>query len=358
MSASSSGKSSTQKSEQLLDRYLQAVRFWLPRAQQADIIAELSEDLRSQIEEKESELGCPLDDSGISAILKRCGRPMVVASRFQRQRHLIGPALFPMYRFVLKVVLLWIQLPLFAFIIGPINVVNSGDWGVGIVRTLFGLWMAACIAAGTITVVFAALEGTQSSLNLEDKWDPRSLPPIVKHDPGRSPLKAICEAVFAVVGLVWLLLLPNHLVLILGPAAAFLQPAPLWHRFYIPILFLACVAIARPCIALAKPQWSWFPALSQLLNTGLTLVLLYFILHAALPVPAIGWSPFVMVTDAAKDSTQYKKLAGIVNASILLSLAATWIGLAIASIVQIFELGRQLRQRTCAGSHPMASHTA
>jgi hypothetical protein len=64
-----------------------------------------------------------------------------------------------------------------------------------------------------------------------------------------------------------------------------------------------------------------------------------------------------MVMEAAKDSTQYKKLAGVVNASILISLAATWIGLAIASIVQIFELGRQLRKRTCAGSHPMASHT-
>ena len=30
---------------ELLDRYLQAVRFWLPKAQQQDIIAELSSDL-------------------------------------------------------------------------------------------------------------------------------------------------------------------------------------------------------------------------------------------------------------------------------------------------------------------------
>src|SRR5438309_9276370 len=35
---------------ELLDRYLQAVRFWLPKAQQEDIIAELSSDLRSQID--------------------------------------------------------------------------------------------------------------------------------------------------------------------------------------------------------------------------------------------------------------------------------------------------------------------
>jgi hypothetical protein len=38
---------------ELLDRYLQAVKFWLPKAQKQDIIEELSEDIRSQVEEKE-----------------------------------------------------------------------------------------------------------------------------------------------------------------------------------------------------------------------------------------------------------------------------------------------------------------
>jgi hypothetical protein len=35
-----------------LDRYLEAVRGYLPRAQRADIVAELAEDLRSEIEEQ------------------------------------------------------------------------------------------------------------------------------------------------------------------------------------------------------------------------------------------------------------------------------------------------------------------
>ena len=38
---------------ELIDRYLQAVKFWLPETQKEDIIAELSEDIQSQIEEKE-----------------------------------------------------------------------------------------------------------------------------------------------------------------------------------------------------------------------------------------------------------------------------------------------------------------
>ena len=33
----------------LIDRYLHAVKFWLPKAQQEDIVAELGEDLLSQV---------------------------------------------------------------------------------------------------------------------------------------------------------------------------------------------------------------------------------------------------------------------------------------------------------------------
>jgi hypothetical protein len=53
---------SSRDSTELIDRYLQAVRFWLPKTQrQEDLIAELGEDLRSQIDDKEIELGHPLD---------------------------------------------------------------------------------------------------------------------------------------------------------------------------------------------------------------------------------------------------------------------------------------------------------
>ena len=46
----------------LLDRYLQAVRFFLPRRQQDDIVRELSENLLSQMEDRAEELGRPLTE--------------------------------------------------------------------------------------------------------------------------------------------------------------------------------------------------------------------------------------------------------------------------------------------------------
>ncbi len=50
----------------LLDRYLQAVKFWLPKNQKQDIIAELSEDIRSQVEDREAELGRKLNESELA----------------------------------------------------------------------------------------------------------------------------------------------------------------------------------------------------------------------------------------------------------------------------------------------------
>ncbi len=196
---------------ELLDRYLQAVRFWLPKAQQQDIIAELSSDLHSQIEDRETELGRPLHEAELEAILKKSGNPMLVASSYRPPTQLIGPALFPIYQFVLKVVLLWILLPVFLFIGGPLPitlVLTSPHRALAMLQT-FGDWVRAEIfAAAIITVVFAVLERTQARLKLVDKWDIRSLPPVPKQPQPPSRIQSVFELVFAIIGLFWLLLVP------------------------------------------------------------------------------------------------------------------------------------------------------
>ena len=47
---------------EMIDRYLQAVKFALPQAQREDIIKELRDNILSQIEERESGLGRPLNE--------------------------------------------------------------------------------------------------------------------------------------------------------------------------------------------------------------------------------------------------------------------------------------------------------
>jgi hypothetical protein len=336
----------------LIDRYLQAVRFWLPKTnRQEDLLAELGEDLRSQIEDKETELGHPLDKSEMAAILKRCGSPMMVAGRLGPQRHLIGPTLFPIYEFVLKMVLLWILVPVFIFIVGPVNAANSGgNWGLAVASTLGDLWSGLFIAAGIITLVFAIIERTNTHLGTEIKWDPLKLPPVRKDDRKPSLMKAVCELGFGFFGLTWLLLVPHYPFLILGPAAAFLKASPIVHTFYLPTLLLAVVGLLRSGITLARPQWTWFPLLSQIMQSVLTLIVLNYMIQAISRTPSAY--PFVVLEDSVRDSRKYIQVAGIVNVSILVSVAGTWVGVCIASIVQTWQFMRYLYKRTTAPQRP------
>jgi len=47
---------------EMIDRYLQAVKFALSPAQRDDIIKELRDSILSQVEEKEATLGRPLNE--------------------------------------------------------------------------------------------------------------------------------------------------------------------------------------------------------------------------------------------------------------------------------------------------------
>jgi hypothetical protein len=123
---------------ELVERYLQAVQFWLPKRQQKDILAELSDDLRSQVEEKQAELGRTLNEPEVEAILKRCGHPMLAGSRYMPQQYLIGPALFPTYWLLLKIMFLWILVPVFVLIIGPIVFLASTHQSLLLLGNLWG----------------------------------------------------------------------------------------------------------------------------------------------------------------------------------------------------------------------------
>lgn len=332
---------------ELVERYLQAVRFWMPKTKrQEDLLAELGEDLRSQIEAKEAELGRTLTQEETSEILKRCGAPMVVAFQMGPSRYLIGPALFPVYWFVMKMVLFWILVPVFIFIVGPANVANAGgNWGTAVLATIGDLWSGMFIAAGVITLVFAILERTQAVAKATYKWDPLKLPPVPAQERKPSRMQTVCQLAFAVFGLVWVLLLPQYPWLILGPAAAFLKASPTMHVFYLPIVLLGVVAIVRPAITLARPQWGWLPPLAELVQGVLSLILLNFMLNMAGQTPGGEWHPFLVVTDAGINSAQYIKAAAIVNASVLISLAGAWLGLGIAVAIQTWQVLKVIGKR-------------
>jgi len=247
----------------------------------------------------------------------------------------------------LKMVLLWILIPVFIFIVGPVNLVDGGgNWPSAILRTFSNLWSGLFIAAGTITLVFAIVERTSAHLGDECNWDPLKLPPVRKQERKPSLLKGACEFGFSIFGVIWLLLVPAYPFLVLGPAAAFLKAAPLLHTFYLPFVLIGVFALARSGFTLARPQWTWFPLASQLLQSVFTLIVLNYMIKAIGNAPSTH--PFVMLRDGVQSPANYVKLVAIVNISLLVSVVFTWIGACIAALQQTWAFLRYLRARDAA----------
>lgn len=242
----------------LVNRYLQAVRFWLPASQRDDISAELSEDLRSQIEEKESGLGRKLNEAEVAEVLKERGRPVLVANRFRPPQYLIGPVLFPIYVFVIKIVSAFYMVPWIAVWIG-INVsrvVHHGGSFIELGASFWTeFWPMAFFLIGSITTVFAVLERVQAKSGFLEKWDPRKLPPV--RDPNRIPItNSVIEIVANTVFCIWLVAGAWYQTS-LHFAGVNITLAPVWKYFFAGFLGLAMFNTVASTVNLFRPYWTW-----------------------------------------------------------------------------------------------------
>jgi len=239
----------------LLERYLQAVGNYLPGKGKQDTLAELRANLIAEMEGREEELGRPLNEAEVSAVLERHGRPVIVASRYLPQHYLIGPGLFPIYWYTL---LKSFPLVVLAYTVaeGSFLLFGGGgaaQFGSAIAKfpyVVFTFW-------GWMTLGFAAFEFAQGryidQIKWDKGWDPRALP---ERAAGKEPSLAnrVADLVMNALGLMWLLAVPNHPYLVLGPGAPLkklsLTLTPDWHVFYWQIVGLLAVMLVLKAVAL------------------------------------------------------------------------------------------------------------
>jgi hypothetical protein len=239
----------------LLQRYLRAVEFWLPPGQKQDILAEISEDIHSQIEERQAELGRGLNEAELEALLKLRGRPMLVANRYRPQRSLIGPEWFPTYVFVLKVVGACYVLPWLTvyFIVHRVQHPGS-NWGISLLATYSTAQTVAFVAVGIVTLVFASLQLADSRTHFLENWNPRKLPPA--RDPNKiSRANSIAEIVFGLAFLLWWLGYAGTLNPFDGPQFK-LTLNPVWMEYFWGCIVVALGNIALAILNLRHPYWS------------------------------------------------------------------------------------------------------
>lgn len=253
---------------ELLDRYLKSIRNYLPEGQKDDIIRELEENMRSQMEEKERELGRPLTGAETEAILKAHGHPLIVAGRYRQEegsfafgKQLIGPTLFPFY---LKVLKFNLGITGMVLLLVYAALVASGQ-RVGLIGGLPSviLWQLV-IQFTVITAIFIGVE--RNLAKHPDRWDPRRPgkgchPSLVEVEEKREARVPRADSIARLVGLavwiLWLRAIRNIPFLVFGPAAGYLKAAPVWHQLYWPIVALAFVGMVQAGLNLIRPDWTW-----------------------------------------------------------------------------------------------------
>ena len=335
---------------ELFDRYLKCVGALLPSAPKADILEELSDEIYSQAEEKEAELGRPLSIDEQSAILRVLGHPLQVAMRYRNlnQRQLISPLLFPAYWLALKVI--FAVVCIMQIVVATIMVLSGGNVGQ-LVDAFLSLPRTLIPVFAWVTIAFAILDYLQAKMGwMEEwrcKWNPADLPVIPQDKLQPRPLQKIFHILMSVGFLVYLLIARHVPFLIFGPAAAMVDAGPSWHRIYWPLLAFVSVGIVIQTIALLRPVWRWFAPASEIALNIVGLVLL----RLALKLP----HNFV-VPHGAVDLPKYVAMATIVNQSIFWSIFGLSIGLAIAIMLDGWKLF--VKMRTDFGARQAAAARA
>lgn len=270
---------------ELLNRYLNAVKFWLPRAQQEDILRELTENIRSQMEDQEAALGRPLEEAEQAAILKQHGHPMVVASRYWQRQYLIGPTLFPIYWFVVR---LAVVLSVASFFLAQITTATTGKPAGDLVRGLLEFPGIAITTFAWVTIVFAIIDWANSKYRPGSSWDPRSLPKVsatVRKHARKNPLMELAAWLVAIA---WWAAIPSAPVLLFGGAASFLQLTPAWQDMHLPVLFVLIAPLAIDAARGIRPDWEWLGLAARMGRTLATLVMLSILLKAGTLVTVTG----------------------------------------------------------------------
>ena len=236
---------------ELLDRYLNFIRMLLPRAKQRDIIAELSEDLRAQITDKETDLGRPLVEAELEVILKRCGHPLLVAARYQSEQALIGQPFYPLYTFGLKLVQ-WVLFPFLLVASAVLALFNAHPF-VALIGSVGNAFAGAIYSVGLLTVGFVVLERLQTRLTFLEDWRPRDLPklPVIPDQtliPRSDSFGAFLGCAAFLAWWTGLLHIPQT------PKLVFLSPFP--DSFFWPVLALFVAEMAMHAVNLFLPWWT------------------------------------------------------------------------------------------------------
>ncbi|MBM4204579.1 MAG: hypothetical protein FJ194_10585 [Gammaproteobacteria bacterium] len=209
----------------LIDNYLTQVSQLLPEKGRDDILAELRQSLEEQVQAR-TESGDSAREASIAA-LSKLGHPIKVAAAYQPNQYLIGPGIYPAYRYMLLRVivgLMALHLILALFVLPSLEVTVSFGDVVSHQLSLLG-WGAFFVTLG-----FVVVEYSGEKLRFFERFNAASLQQASTRplEFGDTAWNLIIEGVF----LLWW-----NGVLVLAHDAT-VTAAPIWEQLHWPVNFV------------------------------------------------------------------------------------------------------------------------
>lgn len=264
---------------QLTDRYVAAVLAGIPEEQRTNVEQPLRASIHQAVEVRTAD-GSTAEEAE-KAALTALGDPMRVAAGYTgRPLHLIGPAVYPDYVRLLRL-LLMIVVPIVGVVVGAVTAVSGATvWNV--LLTGFGTAFTVGVQlAFWVTVVFAVVDRrVTASGNPLSMWDLDDLPE-PRND--RITLGGTVASVAGLAVLIWLLLWQPGYQETFDPGGASIPVLdPSLSQFWIPFLVIVLLgSITLEIVTYLKGRWT--PLMAGI-NTVLSL---------AFAIPAV----WLLVTD-------------------------------------------------------------
>jgi hypothetical protein len=312
----------------LVERYLAAIRRNLPAQRAGDIVAELADDVHSRREAREARLGRSMTDEETGAMLREFGHPLVIAARYRKYQHLIGPEVFPFYLFVMKVVLtvgaaLLVGLGIVGLVLGDGNGVRT------LAQVAGDLWSFFFLAVALVTLIFAILERKGFPEEHLRNWTPAQLPDPL--DKPKSQWESAVEVGLGIAFLLWWTGVVTIPAIVVGDVVR-IAAAPIWQDFYWPIVTIVAVQLAVNVMEWVRPRWKTAKSILTIGLCAATLAIVAGVYRAG------SW--VVVAPTARTNAEQAAKLTESVDLALQIALAVVALLMVFQALGEAWKLVR------------------
>jgi hypothetical protein len=152
-----------------------------------------------------------------------------------------------------------------------------------------------------------------------------------------SRVESVSKLIGLAVLIVWLLVIQQSPFFVLGPLAANLRFAPVWHHVYLPALLVIFVGMAQAGINLVWPAWVTLRSASRVVNGAAVLAIWAFLFKSG---------PWIVSGDTAANLVvEHSRTLEIVNQCFYYALLAAVILSAGQLLVDLYRLVRGTSHR-------------